>query len=151
LQEQFPSVEDAVFACVRNQIDWSLKGHESRALEHLTRDHFWYSDGKRCLEQCGTLIKLLCTEKTPEGNAAGYLKELMDRAQEPLLTIEAKVDPHQKHLMKKERFFWDARERTHIRVMGTSTLERVRRNLESCGFTGELIERDRLPATERFK
>jgi|SaaInlStandDraft_1057018.scaffolds.fasta_scaffold62554_1 DNA polymerase III subunit epsilon len=151
LSEQFPSVEDAIFACARNQIDWSQKGHESRSLHHLTRDHLWFCDERRCPEQCGILLKLLTTDKTPEGEDANYLKELMDRAQEPLITIEAKVEHHQKHLMRKERFFWDSRERTHIRVMGTSTLERVKRNLESRGFSGELIERDRLPATERFK
>jgi DNA polymerase III subunit epsilon len=151
LQEQFPSVEDAIFSCVRNQIDWSQKGHESRSLHHLTRDHLWYSDERRCPEQCGILLRLLTSDQTPGGDEAGYLKELMDRAQEPLITIEAKVEHHQKYLMKKERFFWDSRERTHIRVMGTSTLERVKRNLESRGFEGELIERDRLPATERFK
>lgn len=151
LQQQFPSLNESVFACVRNQIDWSSKGHESRSLFHLTRDHLWYCDEKRTMEQCGTLIKLLTQESNSKGEPIAYLKELIDRAQEPLITIEARVDMNQKHLMKKERFQWDNRERIYIRVMGTSTLERVRNSLDARGFTGELIERDRLPASDRFK
>lgn len=151
LQEQFPFLHENIFACVRNQIEWSLKGHECRVLDHLTKDHLWYSLEKRCIQQCGVLLRLLGEEKDLTGQSAGYFKELLDRAVEPLITVEAKVDVHQKYLMKKERFHWDAREKTFIRVMGTSTLERVRESLDARGFTGELIERDRLPATERFK
>jgi DNA polymerase-3 subunit epsilon len=151
LQEQFPSIEESIFACARNQIDWTGKGHESRSFFHLTRDHLWYTDQKRTLEQCGALIKLLTTETSMSGEPAEYFNELLNRAVEPLITIEARVDHHQKFLMKKERFHWNSRERTFIRVMGTSTLDRVRRSLDARGFTGELIERDRLPATERFK
>jgi DNA polymerase III epsilon subunit-like protein len=151
LQQQFPSLNESIFACVRNQIDWSAKGHESRSLFHLTRDHLWYCDEQRTMEQCGTLLKLLNNDLNLDGEDAGYLKELIDRAQEPLITIEARVDMHQKHLMKKERFHWDNRERIYQRVMGTSTLDRVRRSLDARGFTGELIERDRLPASDRFK
>lgn len=151
LQEQFPSVEDAVFACVRNQIEWGVKGHDSRSFFHLTRDHLWYTDDQRTKAQVGAIIKLMSTEQSMKGEPAEYMKELVSRAQEPLLTIEAKVDQQQRYLMKKERFNWNPRERTHIRVMGTSTLERVRRSLDARGFTGELIERDRMPATERFK
>lgn len=151
LQEQFPSLEESIFACARNQIEWTAKGHESRSFFHLTRDHLWYTDQKRTMEQCGAVIKLLTSETSMKGEPASYFKELIDRAMEPLITIEARVDMHQKYLMKKERFHWDSRERTFIRVMGTSTLDRVRRSLDARGFTGELIERDRLPATERFK
>jgi DNA polymerase-3 subunit epsilon len=151
LQEQFPSVEESIFACVRNQIEWTSKGHESRSFFHLTRDHLWYTDQKRTMEQCGAILKLLTSETSMAGEEATYFKELINRAVEPLITIEAKVEVHQKFLMKKERFQWDSREKTFIRVMGTSTLDRVRGSLEARGFTGELIERDRLSATERFK
>lgn len=151
LQEQFPFLHDCIFACVRNQIEWTLKGHDCRSLSHLTKDHLWYSEEKRTLQQCAILLKLLSEEKNIAGEVAGYFKELIDRAVEPLITIEAKVDMHQKYLMKKERFQWDARERIFLRVMGSSTLERVRNALDARGFTGELIERDRLAATERFK
>jgi DNA polymerase III subunit epsilon len=151
LQEQFPFLHDSTFACVRNQIEWTLKGHECRSLQHLTKDHLWYSEEKRTLQQCGILLKLLSETKDLNGEPAGYFKELIERAVEPLITVEAKVDIHQKYLMKKERFHWDSREKIFLRVMGTSTLERVRSALDARGFTGELIERDRLPATERFK
>lgn len=151
LQEQFPSLERSIFACVRNQIDWTSKGYESRALGHLTRDHGWYSDQERALEQCGVLVKLLSEKQEIEGQEQTYLHELVGRAEEPLITIEAKVQMKQKYLMKKERFRWDPRERAFLRCMGTSTLERVRKSLDARGFRGELIERDRLPASERFK
>jgi len=151
LQEQYPALEDYVFACVRNQIEWTAKGHESRALFHLTRDHCWYSDALRTLDQCGVIIKLLTETTGFDDEPVNYLDELLLRAQEPLITIEARVEFHQKHLMKKERFHWDNRERTFLRSMGVSTLDRVRKSLDSKGFTGELIERDRLAASERFK
>lgn len=151
LQTQYPQLEDSVFACLRNQIEWTGKGHESRSLFHLTRDHYWYSDGQRTLEQCAVLVKLLLEETGFDGEPVNYLDELVSRANEPLITIEARVEFHQKHLMKKERFHWDNRERTFIRSMGVSTLDRVRKSLDAKGFTGELIERDRLAATERFK
>lgn len=148
LEEQFPSLESSIFACVRNQIEWTVKGHECRSLSHLCRDHRWYNDGLRMNERCAVVIKLLS-----EGGADGenYLEELISRAEEPLITIEAKVQMRQKHLMKKERFRWDPRERAFLRCMGSSSLEKVKRSLESRGFRGELIERDRIPASERFK
>ena len=151
LQEQFPSLDSAVFACVRNQIDWTAKGFGCRSLLHLSKDHNWYNDGLRALDECGTIIKLLQEETVLEEEPMSYFQELVSRAEEPLITIEARVHIRQKYLMKKERFRWDPRERTFLRCMGSSTLERVRRSLDSRGFKGELIERDRLPATERFK
>jgi DNA polymerase III subunit epsilon len=149
LQEQFPNLESAIFACVRNQIDWSTKGYESRSLNHLTKDHFWYNDSLRMQDRCAILIKLLSEKK--EGQEISYLQELCERAEEPLITIEAQVGHREKYLMKKERFRWDPREKTFLRCMGSSTLERVRKSLNAKGFQGELIERDRKPASERFK
>lgn len=151
LEAQYPNLEDAVFACARNQIEWTAKGHESRSLFHLTRDHYWYSDAQRTLGQCAVLVKLLSETTGFDGEPVNYMNELISRAQEPLITIEARVEFHQKHLMKKERFHWDNREKTFMRSMGTSTLDRVRKSLDAKGFTGELIERDRLAASERFK
>jgi DNA polymerase III epsilon subunit-like protein len=151
LENQYPDLEDAVFACARNQIEWTAKGHESRSLFHLTRDHYWYSDAQRTLGQCAMLVKLLSEDTGFDGEPVNYLNELINRAQEPLITVEARVEFHQKHLMKKERFHWDNREKTFMRSMGTSTLDRVKKSLDAKGFTGELIERDRLAASERFK
>lgn len=148
LQEQFPNLSDAIFACLRNQIEWTGHGNESRSLTHLTRDHLWYNDSLRAEDLCAVYIKLL-TEPGPKDQ--NYLLELINRAEEPLITVEAKVQMRQKYMMKKERFRWDPKERTFLRCMGSSTLERVRNSLSSRGFRGELIERDRIPATERFK
>jgi DNA polymerase III subunit epsilon len=149
LQEQFPNLENSIFACVRNQIDWSSKGYESRSLSHLTKDHFWYNDSLRMQDRVGVLVKLL-SEKS-EGQEVSYLQELCERAEEPLITVEAQAGHREKYLMKKERFRWDPREKTFLRCMGSSTLERVRKSLNSRGFQGKLIERDRKSACERFK
>lgn len=149
LQEQFPNLDTAVFACARNQIDWSAKGFESRSFHHLTRDHFWYTDSLRMKDRVAAIIKLII--EPAKEDQSSYLQELCERAEEPLITIEAQVQHREKHLMKKERFRWDAREKTFLRSMGSSTLERVRKSLGAKGFRGQLIERDRKPASERFK
>lgn len=149
LEKRYPVLEGKVFACCRNQIEWPMKGFECRSLKHLCQDHGWYYSSMRADVIASAIVKLLTHRDKESGEC--HLAELVRRANEPLITIEVDVPPNFRNLIRRERFKWDNGRRMWTRSLGTSSLERLRQSLESKGFTGELVEIERLPATERFK
>lgn len=149
LEREIPGLEDKIFACARNQVDWTERGCYCRMLQYLARDHKWWFDSLRADVQVAALIKLL-SETVPEDEPS-YLQELSERANEPLIMVEADVEPQYRKLLQNERFFYSRDRGVYTRQMGESTLRRVRAALESRGFSGELVEKERLPASQRFK
>ncbi len=149
LDREFSGLENKVFACCRNQIDWPAKDFECRVLGHLTMEHGWWFDSLRSDVESAAVIKLL--NELDEDTGKTYLDELVNRAQEPLIVVQADVAPRDRRLLKKERFFWDRDKGVWQRCMGTSTLARVKASLEAKGFEGELEEVETLPASDRFK
>jgi len=149
LDREFPCVKDKVFACCRNQIDWPAKDFECRVLGHLTMEHGWWYDSLRANVESSVVTQLLNEVDEDSGNT--YMDELIKRAEEPLIVVQADVAPRDRRLLKKERFFWDRDKGVWQRCMGTSTLARVKSSLAAKGFEGELEEVETLPASDRFK
>ncbi|MBF0245950.1 MAG: hypothetical protein HQL31_11885 [Planctomycetes bacterium] len=149
MEKILPELEKSLFGCSRNQVDWRSKGFESRSLHYLSRDHGWWFENDSSLAECAAIVKLLNEEDDESGRS--YLDELIGRCQEPLIEVEAKATPRDRRLLSKEFFKFSPRDQVWYRVMGESTLKRVRATLENRGFEGELREKERLPATERFR
>ncbi len=149
LQALIPELDAKVFACARNQIEWPAKGFACRDLRHLAFDHGWFFTGSRADIQAAALAKLLDEPDRHAGRA--YLEELLSRADEPLINVEADADPRDRHMLREEHFVWSRNKGVWERSMGPSTLRRVLANLKSRGFDGRIMEREQLPASERFK
>lgn len=149
LERFVTGLEETVFACARNQVDWTGKGFECRALNHLAKDLGWYIDDRRSRVEAMAVVKLL-NEVDPDTGKC-YFAEMRERSAEPLILVHAHAHPDERRWLRKEFFRWSSNDNAWTRLMGVSTYKRVKESLESKGFSGQLVEVDRHPACDRFR
>lgn len=78
LDRYLPSSREKVWACSMSQIDWKDKGHGSRSVEFLAKDHGFFFDGHTALMDVKACLQLLAM--SDPDTRSPYLLELLNNA-----------------------------------------------------------------------
>lgn len=98
--------QQKIWACSASQVAWKRKGHSSRALESLARDHGFFYDAHKALADVRAGLKILAMNDPDTGRS--YLTELLTTA-----SIQKKVVIAQgssidiKDILKKRGYRWN--------------------------------------------
>lgn len=99
--------KDKIWTCSMSQIPWRQKGHGSRSLEFLLKDHGLFFDGHTALADVKATLRLL-SFTDPETHYS-YFKELLDEARIPMKWVFAKNASFDfKDQLKDRGYMWDA-------------------------------------------
>jgi DNA polymerase-3 subunit epsilon len=106
----FPISQERLWGCSMTQVNWREEGCSSRSQEHLCRDHGFFYQAHRALEDVKAAINLLGFESDLSGET--YLNILYKNALKPSWFVEATGAPFEvKDELKNKRFRWNPQKR----------------------------------------
>lgn len=109
VERLLPGIKGQAWACSMREIDWAAHEFDGAKLGHLLMQMGYFSTGHRADADVISLAHLLTHR--PVG-ARPLIAELLVRAAQPSLRIEATGAPFDKrHLLKARGYRWDAREK----------------------------------------
>ncbi len=107
LERRFPVLEQAAFACSRDDVAWREHGFGCRGLEHLARDFGVFYDAHRADVDCHVGIHVLA-QPLP-GSGGTVLGSLLASARAPIHYLEATDSPFDsKDKLKARGYRWNA-------------------------------------------
>jgi len=109
MDRYLPILQDKVWACSVNDIDWANRGFNGRGQELLCIWHGFYFDSHRAMSDVDALIHLV-THEYYETNPP--VKELVDNAYKPVYKICAIDSPFEtKDALKANGYRWNSEKR----------------------------------------
>ena len=121
VERLLPGIKGHAWACSMREIDWAAHGFDGAKLGHLLMQMGYFTTGHRADADVISLAHLLTHR--PDG-VRSLMAELIARAAQPSLRIEATGAPFDKrHLLKARGYRWDAREKVWWREIAEAAHE----------------------------
>ena len=121
VERLLPGIKGHAWACSMREIDWAAHGFDGAKLGHLLMQIGYFTTGHRADADVISLAHLLTHR--PDG-VRPLMAELLARAAQPSLRIEATGAPFDKrHLLKARGYRWDAREKVWWREVAEAAHE----------------------------
>lgn len=121
VERLLPGIKGHAWACSMREIDWAAHGFDGAKLGHLLMQIGYFTTGHRADADVISLAHLLTHR--PDG-VRPLMAELVARAAQPSLRIEATGAPFDKrHLLKARGYRWDAREKVWWREIAEAAHE----------------------------
>ena len=121
VERLLPGIKGHAWACSMREIDWAAHGFDGAKLGHLLMQIGYFTTGHRADADVISLAHLLTHR--PDG-VRSLMAELLARAAQPSLRIEATGAPFDKrHLLKARGYRWDAREKVWWRELAEAEHE----------------------------
>ena len=121
VERLLPGIKGHAWACSMREIDWAAHGFDGAKLGHLLMQIGYFTTGHRADADVISLAHLLTHR--PDG-VRPLMAELIARAAQPSLRIEATGAPFDKrHLLKARGYRWDAREKVWWREIAEAAHE----------------------------
>lgn len=121
VERLLPRIKGQAWACSMREIDWAAHGFDGAKLGHLLMQMGYFINGHRADADVISLAHLLTHR--PDG-VHPLMAELLARAAQPSLRIEATGAPFDKrHLLKARGYRWDAREKVWWREIAEAAHE----------------------------
>ena len=121
VERLLPGIKGHAWACSMREIDWAAHGFDGAKLGHLLMQMGYFTTGHRADADVISLAHLLTHR--PDG-VRSLMAELIARAAQPSLRIEATGAPFDKrHLLKARGYRWDAREKVWWREVAEAAHE----------------------------
>ena len=121
VERLLPGIKGHAWACSMREIDWAAHGFDGAKLGHLLMQMGYFTTGHRADADVISLAHLLTHR--PDG-VRPLMAELIARAAQPSLRIEATGAPFDKrHLLKARGYRWDAREKVWWREIAEAAHE----------------------------
>ncbi len=121
VERLLPGIKGHAWACSMREIDWAAHGFDGAKLGHLLMQMGYFTTGHRADADVISLANLLTHR--PNG-VHPLIAELLARAAQPSLRIEATGAPFDKrHLLKARGYRWDAREKVWWREVAEAAHE----------------------------
>jgi DNA polymerase-3 subunit epsilon len=89
-----------VFACTKNDIDWSRRGYGASKLDYLNWKLGFYYDAHRAINDCWATLNLLVQED-------GAFQELLDSTKDQYEVYAIGAAYHKKDELKENGFYWN--------------------------------------------
>ncbi len=107
LDRYLPLSREKVWGCSLKQIDWRTKGHGTKALEYLCKDHGFFFDGHTALADVEAALYLI-SHKDPDSREF-YLKELIEKARIKQKWVLARQSQFEfKDTLRERGYRWDS-------------------------------------------
>ena len=121
VERLLPGIKRHAWGCSMREIEWAAHGFDGAKLGHLLMQMGYFTTGHRADADVISLAHLLTYR--PDG-ARPLIAELLARAAQPSLRIEATGAPFDKrHLLKARGYRWDAREKVWWREVAEAAHE----------------------------
>ena len=121
VERLLPGIKGHAWACSMREIDWAAHAFDGAKLGHLLMQMGYFTTGHRADADVISLANLLTHR--PNG-VHPLIAELLARAAQPSLRIEATGAPFDKrHLLKARGYRWDAREKVWWREVAEAAHE----------------------------
>ena len=121
VERLLPGIKGHAWACSMREIDWAAHAFDGAQLGHLLMQMGYFTTGHRAVADVISLANLLTHR--PNG-VHPLIAELLARAAQPSLRIEATGAPFDKrHLLKARGYRWDAREKVWWREVAEAAHE----------------------------
>ena len=121
VERLLPGIKAHAWACSMREIDWAAHAFDGAKLGHLLMQMGYFTTGHRADADVISLANLLTHR--PNG-VHPLIAELLARAAQPSLRIEATGAPFDKrHLLKARGYRWDAREKVWWREVAEAAHE----------------------------
>lgn len=121
VERLLPGIKGHAWACSMREIDWAAHAFDGAKLGHLLMQMGYFTTGHRADADVISLANLLTHR--PNG-VHPLIAELLARAAQPSLRIEATDAPFDKrHLLKARGYRWDAREKVWWREVAEAAHE----------------------------
>jgi DNA polymerase-3 subunit epsilon len=121
VERLLPGIKGHAWACSMREIDWAAHGFDGAKLGHLLMQMGYFTTGHRADADVISLAHLLTHR--PDGMHP-LIAELLARAAQPSLRIEATGAPFDKrHVLKARGYRWDAREKVWWREIAEAAHE----------------------------
>lgn len=121
VERLLPGIKGHAWACSMREIDWAAHAFDGAKLGHLLMQMGYFTTGHRADADVISLANLLTHR--PNG-VHPLIAELLARAAQPSLRIEAAGAPFDKrHLLKARGYRWDAREKVWWREVAEAAHE----------------------------
>ena len=121
VERLLPGIKAHAWACSMREIDWAAHGFDGAHLGHLLMQMGYFTTGHRADADVISLAHLLTHR--PDGMHP-LIAELLARAAQPSLRIEATGAPFDKrHVLKARGYRWDAREKVWWREIAEAAHE----------------------------
>lgn len=121
VERLLPGIKGHAWACSMREIDWAAHAFDGAKLGHLLMQMGYFTTGHRADADVISLANLLTHR--PNG-VHPLIAELLARAAQPSLRIEATGAPFDKrHLLKARGYRWDAREKVWWREVAKAAHE----------------------------
>lgn len=121
VERLLPGIKGHAWACSMREIDWAAHAFDGAKLGHLLMQMGYFTTGHRADADVISLAHLLTHR--PDG-VHPLIAELLARAAQPSLRIEATGAPFDKrHVLKARGYRWDAREKVWWREIAEAAHE----------------------------
>ncbi|NRA46351.1 MAG: DNA polymerase III subunit epsilon [Oligoflexales bacterium] len=122
LDRYLPISSKKVWTCSMAQIDWKEKGHGSRSVEFLAKDHGFFFDGHTALMDVKACVKLLGTEDPESGYP--YLLELLGNARIQKKWVYANGAGYDlKDELKQRGYMWERQKKVWKKCVPAESME----------------------------
>ena len=122
LDRYLPLSRQKVWACSMSQIDWKDKGHGSRSVEYLAKDHGFFFDGHTALMDVKACLKLLSMQDPDK--EAPYLLELLANARIKKKWVFANGAGFDlKDELKQRGYLWERQKRVWKKCVPIESME----------------------------
>ncbi|MFK7827439.1 MAG: 3'-5' exonuclease [Oligoflexales bacterium] len=122
IDRYLPASRQKVWTCSMSQIDWKNKGHGSRSLEYLAKDHGFFFNGHTALMDAKASLKLLKMHD-PDKDVP-YLHELLGNARIQKKWVFANGASFDlKDELKQRGYMWERQKRVWKKCVPLESME----------------------------